>query len=76
MAYKSNKAREEHFYHEKYAEYSLKKFSMKCKSLPTRMEINEKISKNDGKAKVHEAMYRSLVVSLLPSSIIHTPDRT
>jgi len=52
-------------FQEKYAE-DLKKFNMlDYKPLPTPMATNEKLSKNDGKEKVDESIYRSLVGSLI-----------
>lgn len=47
---------------EKYAADLLKKFHMThCKPLSTPMFVNDKLSKNDGKERVDEMTYRSLV---------------
>ena len=53
-------------YQEKYADDLLKKFRMTdCKPTSTPMGTNEKLSKEDGKEKVDETIYRSLVGSLI-----------
>ena len=61
---------------EKYAADILKKYYMKdCKAVSTPMDLNEKLSSNDGAHKVDENQYRSLVGSLI--YLTHTrPDIT
>ena len=50
----------------KYAYDLLKRFNMiDCKPAETPMSLSEKLSKNDGKEKVDESIYRSLVGSLI-----------
>ena len=50
----------------KYARDVLKKFNMEsCKSISTPLMENEKLSKDDGAAKVDEGLYRSLVGCLM-----------
>ena len=50
----------------KYAKEVLKKFNMEnCKPVSTPLMQNEKLSKNDGAAKVNEGLYRSLIGCLM-----------
>ncbi|CAL8169320.1 unnamed protein product [Prunus armeniaca] len=53
-------------YQEKYAENLLKRFNMlNCKPMDTPMEINLKLSSNDGAPRADASMYRSIVGSLI-----------